>query len=398
MIDGPLSGIRVLDFSRVVAGPMCGRLLADQGAEVIKIEPPRQDMTRTAPPIIDGFSAYYTHVNAGKLGVSADLSDPETVSKAVTDADLVVSAVPGFMGYSTVERVLQEGRPVVDISFFREDAFGLDELAKEAGVPCLVDCGVAPGLSNMILGRIEEHLDETYSYRCLVGGLPVERTWPWEYKAPFSPGDVIQIYTRPARIRRHGVEVTLPALSEVELVEFPGLGSLEAFNTDGLRSLLKTSKTPQMVEKTMRYPGHAEKMRILRQAGFFSTKDVLVASGQARPRDVTEALLIGAWQFEEGEPDLTVMRIVIEGAKDDQALRHTYNLLDYYNTDTETSSMARTTGYTCTGMVRLVARGLWTEPGVAPPEVVGRNAECFDSVIEHLEERNVRIFQRVDEL
>ena len=334
----------------------------------------------------------------GADGVVADLSDPKTVSQAVADADLVVSAVPGFMGYATVERVLQEGHPVVDISFFREDAFGLDDLAKEAGVPCLVDCGVAPGLSNMILGRLEEHLDETYSYRCLVGGLPVERAWPWEYKAPFSPGDVIQIYTRPARLRRQGVEVTLPALSEVELVEFPGLGTLEAFNTDGLRSLLKTCKTPEMVEKTMRYPGHAEKMQMLRQAGFFSTENILVASGEARPRDVTEALLIGAWQFEEGEPDLTVMRIVIEGAKDDHALRHTYNLLDYYNTDTETSSMARTTGYTCTGMVRLVARRLWTEPGVAPPEVVGRNAECFDSVIKHLEDRNVQIFQRVDEL
>ena len=272
----------------------------------------------------------------GADGVVVDLSDPETVSKAVVDADLVVSAVPGFMGYSTVERVLQEGRPVVDISFFREDAFGLDELAKEAGVPCLVDCGVSPGLSNLVLGRLEEHLDETYSYHCLVGGLPVERAWPWEYKAPFGPRDVIQIYTRPARLRRQGVEVTLPALSEVELVEFQGLGTLEAFNTDGLRSLLKTSKTPEMVEKTMRYPGHAEKMRILREAGFFSTDDVLVESGQARPLDVTEALLIGAWNFEEGEPDLTVMRIVIEGAKDDRALRHTYSLLDYYNTDTET--------------------------------------------------------------
>ena len=93
----------------------------------------------------------------GADGVVADLSDPETVSKAVADADLVVSAVPRFMGYSTVERVLQEGRPVVDISFFREDTFGLDELAQEAGVPCLVDCGVAPGLSNMVLGRLEEH-------------------------------------------------------------------------------------------------------------------------------------------------------------------------------------------------------------------------------------------------
>ena len=113
---------------------------------------------------------------------------------------------------------------------------------------------------------------------------------------------------------------------------------------------------------------------------------------------MTEALLIGAWQFEAGEPDLTVMRIVIEGAKDDVALRYTYNLLDYYNTDTETSSMARTTGYTCTGMVRLLARGLWTEPGVAAPEVVGRNAECFDYVIKHLESHNVQIFQTVDEL
>ena len=334
----------------------------------------------------------------GADGVVADLSDPETVSKAVAGADLVVSAVPGFMGYATVERVLQEGHPVVDISFFREDAFGLDELAKEAGVPCLVDCGVSPGLSNMILGRLEEHLDETYTYRCLVGGLPVERAWPWEYKAVFSPGDVIQIYMKPARLRREGVQVTLPALSEVELVEFAGLGTLEAFNTDGLRSLLKTSKTPEMVEKTMRYPGHAEKMRMLKEAGFFSTDSILVASGEAKPRDVTAALLIGAWQFDEGEPDLTVMRIVIEGAKDDVALRHTYNMPDYYNTDTETSSMARTTGYTCTGMARLVARGLWTEPGVAPPEVVGRNAECFDSVIKHLEERNVQIFRTVDEL
>ena len=314
----------------------------------------------------------------GADGVVADLSDPDTVSKAVVDADLVVSAVPGFMGYETVQRVLQEGRPVVDISFFREDAFGLDELAKEGGVPCLVDCGISPGLSNLILGRVEAHLDETYSYRCLVGGLPVERTWPWKYKAPFSPADVIQVYKQPARIRRHGVEVTLPALSDVELVDFAGLGTLEAFNTDGLRSLLRTSKTPHMVEKTMRYPGHAEKMRMLREAGFFSSEDVLVASGQARPLDVTAALLFGTWLFEDGEMDLTVMSIVIEGAKDDRALRHTYNLLDYiqHGHRTETSSMARTTGYTCTGMVKLIARGLWTEPGVAPPEVIGQNASA----------------------
>ena len=334
----------------------------------------------------------------GADGVVADLSELSNVSKAVADADLVVGAVPGFMGYRTVERVLQEERPIVDISFFPEDAFGLNLLAQEAGVCCLVDCGIAPGLSNLILGRMEEHLDETASFHCLVGGLPVERTWPWEYKAPFSPGDVIQEYVRPARLRRDGVEITMPALSEVELVNFPGLGSLEAFNTDGLRSLLRTCKTPDMVEKTMRYPGHAVRMRILREAGFFSTEEIQAASGLVRPRDVTEALLFSAWQFEEGEPDLTVMRIVVEGKQNGKSLRHTYNLLDYYNPDTETSSMARTTGYTCTAMVNLIATGLWTESGLAPPEVVGRNAVCFDAVLKHLEDRNVHIFQRVEEL
>ncbi len=359
-------------------------LAADDGFSVLGVD--------LDPVRVEGMTDF------GAEGVVADLSELGNVSKAVADADLVVGAVPGFMGYRTVERVLQEGKPMVDISFFREDAFGLDRLAREADVCCLVDCGIAPGLSNLILGRMEEHLDETTSFHCLVGGLPVERTWPWEYKAPFSPGDVIEEYVRPARLRRDGVEITLPALSEVELVDFPGLGSLEAFNTDGLRSLLRTCKAPDMVEKTMRYPGHAVRMRILREAGFFSTEEVQAASGVVRPRDVTEALLFSAWQFEEGEPDLTVMRIVVEGIQNGGGVRHTYNLLDYYNPDTETSSMARTTGYTCTAMVNLVAGGLWDEPGLAPPEVVGRKADCYNAVLKHLEDRDVHIFQRVEAL
>jgi saccharopine dehydrogenase-like NADP-dependent oxidoreductase len=334
----------------------------------------------------------------GADGVIADLSTPKNVAKAVADADLVVGAVPGFLGYETVKRVLEAGRPIVDISFFPEDAFGLEELARSAGVPCLFDCGLAPGLGNLVLGRMETELDETHSFQCFVGGLPVERKWPWEYKALFSPGDVIEEYVRPARMRRYGVEVTMPALSEVELVDFPGLGSLEAFNTDGLRSLLKTSKTPNMVEKTLRYPGHAVKMRTLREAGFFSTREIIAASGMVRPRDVTEALLFSAWHYEDGEPDLTVMRIVVEGMSGGRRVRHTYNLLDYYNTETETSSLARTTGYTCTAMVGLLAKGLWTEPGLVPPEVVGRDARCFQAVLDHLEARDVHLFHKVEEI
>jgi saccharopine dehydrogenase-like NADP-dependent oxidoreductase len=330
--------------------------------------------------------------------VLADLSSPASVKENVADADLVVGCVPGFMGYQTVEAVLQAGKSMVDISFFPEDAFELDELAREKGVTCLVDCGVAPGLTNLILGRMEEALDLTTAFRALIGGLPVERTWPWDYKAPFSPIDVIQEYVRPARLRRNGVDMTLPALSEVELVHFPGLGTLEAFNTDGLRSLLRTSDVPDMVEKTLRYPGHAELMRVLREAGFFSGDEIMAPSGKVRPSDVTETLLFDAWQFEEGEPDLTVGRISVEGTVDGDRVRHSWDLLDYYNPDTETSSMARTTGYTCAAMVLLVTEGLWKEPGVTPPEVVGRNAECFEFVLKHLDERGVNLFHRVETL
>ena len=328
----------------------------------------------------------------------SDLSSADNVAGAVADADLVVGCVPGFMGYQTAEVVLGEGKPMVDISFFEEDAFQLDEMAKESGVPCLVDCGVAPGLTNLILGRLEEALDETTEFRAYIGGLPVERGWPWEYKAPFSPSDVIQEYVRPARMRKRGQDVVRPALSDLELVHFPGLGTLEAFNTDGLRSLLQTSRTPDMVEKTLRYPGHAERMRMLRDAGFFSDHEIIAASGTVKPRDVTETLLFDAWQFEDGEPDLTVGRITVEGVKDGKRVRHTYNLLDYYNPDTETSSMARTTGYTCAAMARMVARGMWTEPGVAPAEIVGRSESCFDFVLKHLAERGVSLFHRVETL
>lgn len=328
---------------------------------------------------------------SGADGVVADLSHPETVSRAVKDADLVVGAVPGFMGYRTVERVLQEGKPIVDISMFPEDAFGLEELAKEAGVPCLFDCGVAPGLSNMILGRAEAILDETTSYCCFVGGLPKERTWPWEYKAPFSPADIIEEYVQPARMRKAGKDITRPALSDVELIRIPGRGSLEAFNTNGLRSLLRTSKTPNMVEKTLRYPGHAVRMRILREAGFFSAEEIQAASGLVVPRDVTEALLFDEWTFNEGEEDITVMRIIIEGTLDGKAVRYTFDMIDEYNVRTDTMSMARTTGYTCTAMVRLVASGMWSEPGLVPPETVGRNPECWDSVRSHLKSRGVLI-------
>ena len=333
---------------------------------------------------------------AGVTGVRANLADPAEVRRVVEPADLVVGAVPGDMGLATVRAVLEAGRNIVDISFFPEDPFLLDDLARRAGRVAVVDCGVAPGCDNIILGYLETRLDAIDTFTCYVGGLPVVRIWPWRYKAGFSPIDVIAEYTRPARYRRRGEEVVMPALSEAELKDFPGVGTLEAFNTDGLRSLLTTAQAPDMVEKTLRYPGHIDKIRVLRETGFFSTTAIEVDGASVRPLDVAAKLLFPAWQLGEDEEDLTVMRVIVEGRRDGRTERHTYDLLDRYDRATGTTSMARTTGYTCTAGVRLVARGLYARKGISPPELVGREPGCYEFVMAELAARGIVFEETVE--
>ncbi len=322
--------------------------------------------------------------------VLADLSVREEVHRVVEGAVLVVGAVPGFMGFATVEAVIEAGVDMVDISFFAEDPFLLDGKARERGVTVLTDCGIAPGCSNLILGHHHAAWDRVERFHCMVGGLPVVRTWPWEYRAVFSPIDVIEEYTRPARMVEHGREVVRPALSGVELVDFPGLGTLEAFNTDGLRTLVRTMPdVPHMAERTLRYPGHAERMRLLREAGFFGREPMDVGGVRVAPLDLTAELLFEQWRFPDGEEDLTVMRVELEGLRDGRRVRVRYELLDRYDRETGTTSMARTTGYTCTAAVEAVRSGLWRRPGVSPPEHLGAAPGGLEHVLRHLEARGV---------
>ena len=222
-----------------------------------------------------------------KVGkVRADLASPDAVRRLVAAYDLVVGALPSVIGFETVKTVIEAGRDLVDISFMPEDARALDGLARERRVTVVVDCGVAPGLSNMMCGYAASRLEPYERIEIYVGGLPVARHWPFDYKAGFAPSDVLEEYTRPARIVEHGEIVLREPLSEPELLEFPGVGTLEAFNTDGLRSLAYTLKAPFMKEKTLRWPGHAELMRVLRDTGFFSLEPVDVGGqvgAAARP-------------------------------------------------------------------------------------------------------------------
>jgi saccharopine dehydrogenase-like NADP-dependent oxidoreductase len=323
--------------------------------------------------------------------IQADLADVSTVRQLASDHELVIGAVPGPIGFQTLEAVVDVGVNYVDIAFFAEDPLVLDGAAKESGVIALVDCGVAPGLSNLILGYHAGMADRVERFVCYVGGLPVDRGSIFQYKATFSPVDVIAEYTRPARYVEGGEVLEVPALSQVELIDFPEVGELEAFLTDGLRTLVDTTDAPNMREKTLRYPGHADHMRLLREMGLFDADPVTVGGVQVRPLQFTAELLFPLWQFEPGEADLTVMRVEVDTVTGDERQRHTYDLLDRYDPTSQTASMARTTGYTCTALARLVAQGSYDRPGVSPPELVGREPGCFQMVVADLEAHGISL-------
>ncbi len=318
-----------------------------------------------------------------------DLSNHSLLTSVLQPFDIVVGAVPGFMGLQNAKTVIEAGKNMVDISFFPEDPFQLDELAKKKNVTIVTDCGVAPGMGNIILGYHNKRMKINH-YECLVGGLPVVREWPYEYKAVFSPIDVIEEYIRPARYVQNNAVVIKEALSDPELIHFNGIGTLESWNSDGLRSLIKTMPNiPNMIEKTLRYPGCIEYLRVLRDTGFFSYEEVEVKGVKIRPVDITAKLLFPKWKLKPGEEEFTVMRIRMSGEENGKAKMYEYSLLDRTDKLTDTLSMARTTGYTCTAAVHLVLDGKFTRKGICPPEYLGEEESHFNFVVSYLKDRGV---------
>ena len=316
--------------------------------------------------------------------ICLDISNTENLNNVISKFDLVIGAVPGFIGYKMMLDVINAKKNIVDISFFPEDPFMLDKIAKQKGVIAIMDCGVAPGMSNIILGHHNLSM-QINNYECLVGGLPERREWPYEYQAVFSPIDVIEEYIRPARFVQNSKIITKEALSDTELIQFEEIGSLESWNSDGLRTLINTmSHIPNMIEKTLRYPGTVEYLKVLKTTGFFSYEEIQVNNLKIRPIDLTSKLLFPKWEMKPGDRDFTVMRIIIKGKEKNQNMTYKYELLDRYQNNT--ISMARTTGYTCSAVANLIIEKKYKKTGISPPEYLG---EYFEYVNKYLKKRGV---------
>lgn len=329
-----------------------------------------------------------------RLGVAtrvADLRNLALVEELAGEADVTVGALPSTLALPVIERMARLGRRHVDVSFLAEDPRHFDALARSTGAMVVYDCGVAPGLSHVLVGDAVRQLAHTATARIDVGGLPVAPRAPFFYKAPFAPSDVIEEYTRPARLIRGGRPIVLPALSEAESVEIAGVGMLEAFNTDGLRSLVDTVRADAMVERTLRYPGHLAAVRVLADAGLFGLEPIMVGGQTVVPREVTCALLFPRWQYEAGERDLTVLTVDVAGVTHDGESRAwAWQMVDRPGADGPLSSMARTTGCPAAIAARWLVDGTIAATGVHPPERIGLDGHA-EAMLAALHARDIHV-------
>ena len=300
----------------------------------------------------------------GIRSLQRDLSRPLELVGTFHEYDLVVGALPARLGFAAAQAAVKARRHYVDVSFYIEDAAQLHRAAQAAGVAIMPDCGLAPGLSNLIAGRALA-TRKAKEIHIQVGGFAADPEKPYGYVITFSPEDLLDEYLRPARIIRDGEVVEVPALSGLEIVKIPGVGDVEAFFTDGLRTLLSEAKPPggmprirNMTEKTLRWPGHVEAVK------------PLIANGTL-VKELIE-------KCREG-PDLVVFRVQVDG--------DVVTMIDRARDGI--SAMARTTALTCAVFARWVAAGKMQFTGMVPPEKLATDDAAYRFILDSLRMRGI---------
>jgi len=317
--------------------------------------------------------------------IKVDFTDHDSLIEIMSGGyDVVASAVPGRFGFGVMEAAIKAGVDLVDVSFGDGNPLTLMEKTKHAGIIIVPDCGVAPGLSNLLVGIGMTKVEKPIETHIKVGGLPQKPMPPLNYRIVFSAEAVVDEYTRKARIVKNGKVTEVEALSGLELFEFPGIGKLECFYTDGLRTLIDTIKLKQMDEKTIRYLGHAERVKTLVETGLFESEPVVLG---VKPRDFMEAFLSSKLRLRSNERDITILEVEVKG--ESETIR--YRMLDKFDEKNNITSMARTTGYPLAVVSILVAEKKVEQKGVVPPEILGADKKLSKLILEELQKRNIRI-------
>ncbi len=327
-----------------------------------------------------------------------DATNREQLVNTAKDFDVVAGFLPGKLGYTLAEACIAAGRNLVDVSFMAEDPLKLNKKAKRANVTIVPDCGLAPGISNFLVGHATTRLDKVQTVHIMVGGLPAKPVPPLGYVITWAPESLIDEYTRKAGIVRNGKRIEVEPLSGIEMVKFPSVGMLEAFYTDGLRTLVHTiGEAGNMWEKTLRYPGHAEKVKLLKNLGFLDEKQVSVEGTNISPKKLT-AKLLGTKLCRPDIRDIVVLRVSVRGVRSGKRVSLVYTLLDSYDEKNGVTAMARTTAYPASIAVQLLLNGALDERGVIPLEKIAMNEMLYKEVMDELGKRGVNVIEEVTAL
>lgn len=353
---------------------------------------------RLADKSVDHLPAFLQpYVGGERLKLlTLDVKDPAAVRAAMAGVAAVMCAIPYYFNLPMTEAAIAAGAHFCDLggnTEIVEHQKQLDAKAKAAGVSVIPDCGLAPGMVNILAQLGIDRLDRTETVRIYVGGLPQHPEGPLKYQIVYSIEGVLDYYTTLSWVVRDGKRVQVKALSEIEPVVFDApVGELEAFHTAGGLSTMAhryEGRIPTMEYKTLRYPGHARIMEAIRELGLLELDPVDVKGTTVVPRDLAIAQMQPRLT-KKNSPDLVALRVVVSGTKGGKPQTHGFELVDRYDAAHGISAMMRTTGYSLSITGQLQAEGA-VAAGVHTPD------ECMpgERYVTELAKRGILIRQTV---
>jgi len=325
--------------------------------------------------------------------VELDARDGDAVRTAMRGMDACLNALPFYFNESVTSAAIDAGVHACDLGGNTEIVFRqleMDDQARDRGVTIIPDCGLAPGMVNILAQAGIGAMEAVRSVRIFVGGLPQHPKPPLNYQIVYSLEGVLDYYTTPSWVLREGEPVQLEALSELEPIEFDEpVGTLEAFHTAGGLSTMAWTyrgRIQTMEYKTLRYPGHAEIMRAIRELGLLGQEPVEVDGARVAPRRVFIACAEPRLR-RPADRDLVALRVEVEGDRDDRPVRVVYDLIDLYDEATGVGAMERTTGFSLSITGQMQVEGRTRATGVATPD----RAVAADDYIDALAARGIDI-------
>jgi lysine 6-dehydrogenase len=385
--------MRMLVLGAGLQGSACAYdLLQDEAVEQVILADQRTD---ALPAFLDRYR------DDDRLRVlQLDARSEPAVREALQGVTACMNALPYYFNLDITRLAVEAGVHYSDLGGNTAIVFKqleLDAQAKAGDISVIPDCGLAPGMVNILAAAGIDALTDAHTVRIRVGGLPQDPQPPLNYQIVYSLHGVLDYYTTDSWVLRDGEPKEVDALSEIEHVDFPEpVGRLEAFHTAGGLSTMPWSyrgRLRTMEYKTLRYPGHADAVRVIRDLGLLGLEPIEVGGQSVVPRDVFIACAEPRLR-RPGARDLVALRVEVEGQRDGRGQRVVYDLIDYHDDAAGISAMERTTGFSLAITGLLQARRQFREPGVATPD----QAVPAQTYIDELRARGIRIEHRIDAL